>query len=181
MRKTYFLFIVGVVLSAFFLSSCKVNTYAKKRKEEKATLANYIKSRNLTISTDSMLCDTLKAPWPENFYFKTYRGAYVRITKRNPDMPRATNGRTVVMRYIFYNIPNDQTPIFDNLNTREGEYFVYTKNSAIPCVGWNDAIPFMRHDGECEIIVESVIGTADQQTDVYTQKVHVVSFTVSNN
>lgn len=185
MKQSKIILIVGVLISAFMLSSlltsCKVNSYAKKRKEEKAVISNYLKDHNIQVSTDSLLCDTLQAPWPENFYFKTYRGAYVRITKRDRKKAVATTGKTLVLRYIMYNLPNDQTPVFDNLKSREGEYFVYTKNGTAPCIGWNDAIPFMRHDGECEMIIESVIGTENQQKEVYAQKVNVVSFTVSNN
>lgn len=181
MRHTKLLFIVGVLISAVLFASCQANTYAKKRKDEKAMLANYIKSHNLTISTDSLLCDTMPAPWPENFYFKTYRGAYVRIVKRNLKNDKPASGRTLVMRYYLYNLPDDKTPVFDNLDSREGNYFVYSHNGYAPCVGWNDAIPFMRHDGECEMIIESVIGTDDQMMEVYSQKVKVVSFTVSSN
>ena len=181
MKNIRFLFVVGVLISAVLFTSCGSNSYAKKRKEEKAVIANYIKDHNIQVSTDSLYCETLEAPWPENFYFKTYRGAYVRITKRDLSKVRATNGKTLVMRYIIYKLPDDQNPIADNLKSREGEYFVYTKNSSTPCVGWNDIIPFMRHDGECEMIIESVIGTQDQQQEVYAEKVKVVSFTVSNN
>lgn len=181
MRQTKLLFIVGVLLSAVLFASCQANTYAKKRKDEKAMLSNYIKDHNLTISTDSLLCDTMPAPWPENFYFKTYRGAYVRITKRNLKNAKATTGLSVVMRYYLYKLPDDTTPIYDNLDSREGDVFVYSHNGYAPCEGWNDAIPFMRHDGECEMIIESVIGLENQMIEVFSEKVKVVSFTVCNN
>ncbi|MBQ5524569.1 MAG: hypothetical protein IIT93_03520, partial [Paludibacteraceae bacterium] len=98
MKQSKIILIVGVLISAFMLSSlltsCKVNSYAKKRKEEKAVISNYLKDHNIQVSTDSLLCDTLQAPWPENFYFKTYRGAYVRITKRDRKKAVATTGKT---------------------------------------------------------------------------------------
>ncbi len=182
MKKIKFAVITSIVLAAAILASCSGSTYAQKRKEEKAAIANYISGRNITVSTDSLKCDTLQAPWPENFFFKTYRGAYVRITKRNLDNRKAETGNTCVMRFLSYKL--DGTKVGDNTNpkeSREGTFFVYTHCGTSPCVGWNDAIPFMRHNGECEMIIESPIGPSEQQSEVIPLRIEIVSYTVSNN
>lgn len=185
MKNIRFLFIIGVLISAVMFSSCGSNSYAKKRKKEKADLANYIKNRNIQVKegvNDSIYLDEFEGEWPENTFYKTYRGAYVRITKRNAKGKRAENGNTCVIRFISYNL--DGQEVSNNLDTkksREGIYFVYTKGGTTPCVGWNDAIPFLRHDAECEMIIESTIGPEEQQTEVIPLRIVVASFTVSNN
>lgn len=182
MKKIKFAVITSIVLAAAILASCSGSTYAQKRKEEKAAIAKYISDRNITISTDSVLCSTLEAPWPENFFYKTSRGAYVRITKRDLTNKKAETGNTCVIRFKSYNL--DGVQVGDNTNpteSREGVFFVYTNYGTSPCIGWNDVIPFMRHDGECEMIIESPIGPSEQQTEVIPLRIEIVSYTVTNN
>ena len=77
---TFFLAVI-----AASLASCATETYADKRKAEKAAFDNYRQRNNLEFSTDSAYCFSLPAPWPENLYFQTHRGAYVRLIKHDPE------------------------------------------------------------------------------------------------
>ena len=94
---TFFLAVI-----AASLASCATETYADKRKAEKAAFDNYRQRNNLEFSTDSAYCFSLPAPWPENLYFQTHRGAYVRLIKHDPEARPVAEGTTCVMRYNSY-------------------------------------------------------------------------------
>lgn len=186
MRNKLFILISALAV-AFIVQSCKVNTYADQRKAEKAKLSSFIRDNGLIIKegvTDSLaLLDSSKTRgfWPEKTYFKTYNGAYIRITKIKDSKRQPAKGNTIVMRWKSYdlngNLTGDNT---DPTQSREGTCFVYTPGNYVPSAGWNACIPFMRHDCQAEFIIESVIGPAEQQSAVITLIVDVVDFTVAN-
>lgn len=183
MRHKLFI-IISTLIAAFLLASCTGTTYAQKRKKEKAKLASYIKDNNLIIkegTEDSLALIALNGSWPEKTYYKTYCGAYLRISKTDLNKRKPAEGNTIVMRWKVYDLDGNQTG--DNTDpsiSREGTLFVYTPGSYTPSQGWNSCIPFMRHDCNAEFIIESPIGPQEQLEAVVTLRVDVVDFTVTN-
>lgn len=170
---TFFLAVI-----AASLASCATETYADKRKAEKAAFDNYRQRNNLEFSTDSAYCFSLPAPWPENLYFQTHRGAYVRLIKHDPEARPVAEGTTCVMRYNSYNM--DDIQVGGNTGTREGEVFVFTPGGSDPCSGWNDAAACLRHGSEAMLLIDSQLGPSDQYQAVETIRMEIVDFTVRN-
>lgn len=159
-------------------TSCTTETYAEKRQAEKAALSNYTQRNNLQIKTDSAECFSLPVPWPENLYFQTHRGVYVRLIKHDINARPVAEGTTCVMRYNSYNL--DDVKIGGNTGSREGEVFVFQPGGSDPCIGWNDAAACLRHGSEAMILVDSQLGPTEQYNAVETIRIEITDFTVRN-
>ncbi len=170
--------------AVLLLASCKANSYAENRKKEKAKLSSFISNNNLIIKegvNDSLELIKIDGPWPEKVYYKTFRGAYVRIDAINLANRQPAIGNTIIMRWKTYDLDGNLTG--DNTNpteSREGLQFVYTPGGIVPSQGWNDCMPFMRHDCQATYIIESPIGPQEQQQAVISLVVKVLDFTVTN-
>lgn len=152
------------------LISCSSQTYANKRKAEKAAMAAYVSSHNLQFSTDSAYMFSLPVPWPENMYFQTYRGCYIRLIEHDTTQLAVTDGVNVVLYYETYDLSDNL--LYSNVETREGQHFIFSSGSTDPCTAWNDAAGCVRHGSVFDIIVDSQIGTTDQYNDVVTYRLH---------
>jgi len=166
------------------LESCNKNSYAEQRKKEKEKLSNYLSNSGFNIlesPADSAYLVNLDGAWPKNVWYKTCRGAYVRITSIDQDEAKPKEGDQIVMRWKAYDLDGNLTG--DNTNptkSREGTVFVYTPAGYYPSEGWNDCIPFMRHGCTAQFIIESVIGPTEQQSAVVSLRIYVTDFTVRN-
>lgn len=158
--------------------SCKTENYAKRRKAEQKKFSEYKTSRNLELSRDSAYCFSLPTPWPENLYFETHRGAYIRLISRNNEKRTASNGNTIILRYRAYDL--DGAEYGNNLNDREGFIFVYSPTSSLPSIAFIDAASCIRHEDKFEMLVDSKVGTREQTEDVVTVRIYIDDTTITN-
>lgn len=175
--------LLGMLLLLMATTSCKNNSYAEKRKAEQKLWQEYKEARGLEISTDSAYCFSLPCPWPENLYFQTYRGAYVRLIADDKSKQKVEDGHMVVLRFYTYDLyGNLNTENHDTSIYREGFYFVYTPGSSDPSISiaFIDAIACVHHGSQFEVIVDSKLGVTRQQEDVITTRIVVDETTIRN-
>ena len=180
MKVTLKFFLLFLLILPFLSSCSNDETYAEKLKKEKTKLNDYIQTNNLEISSDSAYCFSHTIPWPENLYFKTPRGAYINIISNDTTKRAATEGCSVIVRYVATNI--EGTVIADNTSTadsRNGYEFIYTADSSTPCIAWNDVMPYLHNDAEAKIIATSKIGFSTYQSSV-TTVISTISLTITN-
>lgn len=170
--------IIVLLVLSFFCYACKTETYAKKRKAEQQKFNEYVAARGLELSTDSAYCFSLPAPWPENLYFKTYRGTYIRLIEREGEKRVAENGNTIVLRYRAYNL--DGGDYGNNIYNREGFIYVYSPNGYSPSIAFIDAASCIRHEDKFEMLVDSKVGTQEQTDDVITTRIFIDDTTITN-
>lgn len=169
-----------LALCAFCFTSCTTESYAEKRNKEKKAWADFKTANNLEISTDSAYCFNRATPWPENLYFQTHRGAFVRLIKDDTNQRHPSEGNTTIIRFLSYDLNWNLIGGNTGTSSREGEVSVYSPNGTDPCVGWNDVIPCLHHGSEAIMIIDSQLGPTDQQTNVITTIVHITDFSVTN-
>ena len=85
--------IIGLLVLSILFGACKTENYAKKRKAEQKKFSEYKTARNLELSTDSAYCFSLPTPWPENLYFETHRGTYIRLIEREGEKRKSIQGK----------------------------------------------------------------------------------------
>lgn len=180
MKKTLSIIMTVAAASVLAgLASCKTETYADKRKAEKAAFSKYVSRNNIEFTTDSAYYfETLYGNWPENLYFQTHRGAYVRLLEHDKTERPVAKGVTCVMRYLSFDL--DDNHVGGNTGTRDGEVFVFTPGSSTPCIGWNDAVACLRHGSRAMILVDSQLGPSDQYNAVETIRIEITDLTVRN-
>ena len=175
--------LLGVIMLLLASASCKNNTYAEKRKAEQKLWQEYKSNNNLEISTDSAYCFNRPCPWPENLYFQTYRGAYVRLIEDDTTQIKAQEGHLVIFRFSTYDLyGNLNSENHDNSINREGFYFVYTPGSedASISIAFTDAVGCIHHGTKFEVIVDSKLGVKTQQEAVVTTRIVVDETTIRN-
>ena len=170
--------IIGLLFCLLFVVSCKTENYAKKRKAEQKKFGEYVETRGLEFSTDSAYCFSLPTPWPENLYFKTHRGTYIRLIDREGEKRSAQNGNTIILRYRAFDL--DGESYGDNIYNREGYIYVYSPNGYTPSKAFIDAASCIRHEDKFEMIVDSKVGTQEQTEDVVTVRIYVDDTTITN-
>lgn len=181
--KLYRIAYLLIALLAF--AACKNNSYAEKRKAEQKMWQEYKTARNLEISTDSAYCFNRPCPWPENLYFQTYRGAYIRLIKDDTTKRRAQEGQEVILRYYSYDLNGNL--VGDNHNNeefRDGMLFVYSQNEyeqdANIGIAWYDAIGCIHHNSHFELIIDSKLGETAQREEVFTIRCIVDETSIRN-
>ncbi len=174
--------ITAIILLAAMFVGCKSNTYAKKRKDEKNKFSSYISKNHIILSTDSDYCFSQPVPWPENLYFKTNRGAYIRLVDDDKTQRKPAKGNGIIIRFKSYDL--NGRLVGDNTNPSEsweGYEFVYTPHSSIPCIGWNDCVACMHHNSRAVFLIDSTLGQDEQMQQVITLRIEVTDFTVRND
>ena len=170
--------IIGLLVLSILFGACKTENYAKKRKAEQKKFENYKKERNLELSRDSAYCFSLPTPWPENLYFETHRGAYIRLISREGEKRTVSNGNTVILRYRAYDL--DNVEYGNNIESREGYVYVYSPNGYTPSIAFIDAASCIRHEDKFEMLVDSKVGTQEQTEDVVTVRIYIDDTTITN-
>ena len=170
--------IIGLLVLSILFGACKTENYAKKRKAEQKKFENYKTERNLELSRDSAYCFSLPTPWPENLYFETHRGAYIRLISREGEKRTVSNGNTVILRYRAYDL--DNVEYGNNIESREGYVYVYSPNGYTPSVAFIDAASCIRHEDKFEMLVDSKVGTQEQTEDVVTVRIYIDDTTITN-
>lgn len=175
--------LIGAIVLLMTSASCKNNSYAEKRKAEQKLWQEYKLNKNLEISTDSAYCFNRPCPWPENLYFQTYRGAYIRLISDDTTKRKAQDGHLVILRFYSYDLyGNLKLDNHDHNKFRDGYNFVYTTGSADTSIGiaMIDAVGCIHHGTEFEMIIDSKLGTYDQQEEVITLRLHIDETTIKN-
>ena len=170
--------IIGLLVLSILFGACKTENYAKKRKAEQKKFENYKTERNLELSRDSAYCFSLPTPWPENLYFETHRGAYIRLLSREGEKRTVSNGNTVILRYRAYDL--DNVEYGNNIESREGYVYVYSPNGYTPSIAFIDAASCIRHEDKFEMLVDSKVGTQEQTEDVVTVRIYIDDTTITN-
>ncbi len=170
--------IIGLLVLTLLFGACKTENYAKKRKAEQKKFSEYKTARNLEFSRDSAYCFSLPTPWPENLYFETHRGAYIRLISREGEKRTVANGNTVILRYRAYNL--DGGEFGENIESREGYVYVYSPNGYTPSIAFIDAASCIRHEDKFEMLVDSKVGTKDQTEEVVTVRIFIDDTTITN-
>ena len=170
--------IIGLLVLSILFGACKTENYAKKRKAEQKKFNEYVAARGLEFSTDSAYCFSLPAPWPENLYFETHRGTYIRLISREGEKRTVSNGNTVILRYRAYDL--DGTEYGNNIYNREGFVYVYSPNGYTPSIAFIDAASCIRHEDKFEMLVDSKVGTQEQTEDVVTVRIFIDDTTITN-
>ena len=192
-------YLLPVLALLLTLVSCETNSYAEKRQKEQKLWNTYKEANNLILSTDSLqlfggegvspftgndtIFQPLPCPWPENLYFQTYRGAYIRLIEDDVTKRRAREADLVVLRFISYDLDgNLQVDNHDHTIYREGFPFVYTPGSEDNDVGiaFFDAIGCIHHDTQFELIIDSKLGPYEQLEAVVTLRVVVDETSINN-
>lgn len=182
MTKIQTIFIALAILALAFVS-CKNDSYAEKRKAEQRKWQAYKEAKNLEISSDSAYCFGHTCPWPENLYFQTYRGAYIRLIEDDTTKRQAKEGQEVVLRFCSYDLDgNLQIDNHDHNIYRDGFNFVYTPGTEDPSVGiaFTDAVACIHHGSKFELIIDSKLGIAEQMEAVVTLRIDVDETTIRN-
>ena len=149
--------IIGLLVLTLLFGACKTENYAKKRKAEQKKFTEYKNNRNLELSTDSAYCFSQPTPWPENLYFETHRGTYIRLISREGEKRAAENGNTIILRYRAYDL--DGGEYGNNIHSREGFVYVYSPDGYTPSIAFIDAASCIRHEDKFEMLVVSKVGT----------------------
>ena len=170
--------IIGLLVLSILFGACKTENYAKKRKAEQKKFENYKTERNLELSRDSAYCFSLPTPWPENLYFETHRGAYIRLISREGEKRTVSNGNTVILRYRAYDL--DNVEYGNNIESREGYVYVYSPNGYTPSIAFIYAASCIRHEDKFEMLVDSKVGTQEQTEDVVTVRIYIDDTTITN-
>jgi hypothetical protein len=170
--------IIGLLVLTLLFGACKTENYAKKRKNEQKKFNEYKEARNLEFSTDSAYCFSLPTPWPENLYFETHRGVYIRLISREGEKRVAENGNTIVLRYRAFDL--DGGDYGNNIYSREGYVYVYSPNGYTPSIALIDAASCIRHEDKFELLVDSKVGTKEQTEDVITTRIFIDDTTITN-
>jgi hypothetical protein len=177
--------LIFVLIALLSITACKNNSYAEKRKTEQKKWQEYKTARNLEISTDSAYCFNRPCPWPENLYFQTHRGAYIRLIEDDSTKRAAREGDEVILRYYSYDL--DGTLVGDNHSNeefRDGFLFVYSKNEyeQDPNIGiaWYDAVGCIHQHSKFEVIIDSKLGETAQREEVFTIRCLVDETTIRN-
>ncbi len=170
--------IIGLLFLVIFISACKTENYAKKRKAEQKKFSEYVESRSIELSTDSAYCFSQPVPWPENLYFKTHRGTYIRLISRDGEKRVAENGNTIVLRYRAFDL--DGGEYGNNTYNREGFIYVYSPNGYTPSIAFIDAASCIRHEDKFELLIDSKVGTKEQTEDVVTIRIFIDDTTITN-
>ena len=170
--------IIGLLVLSILFGACKTENYAKKRKAEQKKFNEYKTERNLELSRDSAYCFSLPTPWPENLYFETHRGAYIRLISREGEKRTVSNGNTVILRYRAYDL--DNVEYGNNIESREGYVYVYSPNGYTPSIAFIDAASCIRHEDKFEMLVDSKVGTQEQTEDVVTVRIYIDDTTITN-
>ena len=168
---------------ALLFASCKNDSYAEKRKAEQRKWQNYKEANALEISTDSAYCFSHKCPWPENLYFQTYRGAYIRLIDDDTTKRQAKEGQEVILRFCSYDLDgNLQIDNHDHNIYRDRFNFVYTPGSNDPSVGiaFTDAVACIHQGSKFELIIDSKLGISEQMEAVVTLRIDVDETTIRN-
>ncbi|MDO9154739.1 MAG: DUF4827 family protein [Paludibacter sp.] len=156
---------ITFLISLFFtvtvlLTSCDdKKTYAELLKDERITIAEYIKRNNIQVVTTLPTQST----WPNNTYFKTTSGLYFQLIDKGDNSETADTLETndlVSVRYIQYSLTEKSDSIF-NWNTIDSPYpttFNFKDYSQVS-TAWHEAISYMkRNESEAKIIVTSKLG-----------------------
>ncbi len=170
--------IIGLLVLTLLFGACKTENYAKKRKAEQKKFSEYKTARNLELSRDSAYCFSLPAPWPENLYFETHRGTYIRLIEREGEKRTVSNGNTVILRYRAFDL--DGSEYGNNIESREGYVYVYSPNGYTPSIAFIDAASCIRHEDKFEMLVDSKVGTQEQTEDVVTVRIFIDDTTITN-
>lgn len=180
-------FLLASLLLLLGLSSCTEETYADKRNEEKDRFESYLQENNIEViaTADSAKWFRAEMPWPENTYYKTYRGAYVRMISNDTTRRATTLGCEVTLRYNSFDLDGNQLNDNQNVGSRDGLLYVYTPGGTAPFVAVNDVTPMMHHsnlEGLCQmdVLIDSQLGSTDQQEAVITVKMEIKEVTVGN-
>lgn len=167
------------------LNSCTEETYADKRNKEKELFETYLQENDIQIidTKDSAKWFRAEMPWPENTYYKTYRGAYVRMIQNDTTRRATSTGCEVTLRYDSYDLEGNELNSNRNIDSRDGLLYVYTPGGTSPFVAVNDVTPMMHHgnlEGLCQmdILIDSQIGSSDQQEEVITVKMEIKQVSV---
>lgn len=199
MTKIQTIFIALAILALAFVS-CKNDSYAEKRKAEQRKWQAYKEAKNLEISSDSLrlfvggegvspftgkdtIFGPIPCPWPENLYFQTYRGAYIRLIEDDTTKRQAKEGQEVVLRFCSYDLDgNLQIDNHDHNIYRDGFNFVYTPGTEDPSVGiaFTDAVACIHHGSKFELIIDSKLGISEQMEAVVTLRIDVDETTIRN-
>jgi hypothetical protein len=170
--------IIGLLVLSILFGACKTENYAKKRKAEQKKFNEYKTARNLELSRDSAYCFSLPTPWPENLYFETHRGTYIRLISREGEKRTVSNGNTIILRYRAYDL--DNVEYGNNIESREGYVYVYSPNGYTPSIAFIDAASCIRHEDKFEMLVDSKVGTQEQTDDVITTRIFIDDTTITN-
>lgn len=170
--------IIGLLVLSILFGACKTESYAKKRKAEQKKFTEYKNARNLELSRDSAYCFSLPTPWPENLYFETHRGTYIRLIERAGEKRTVENGNTVVLRYRAFDL--DGGDYGNNTYNREGFIYVYSPNGYSPSIAFIDAASCIRHEDKFEMLVDSKVGTTEQTEEVITIRIFIDDTTITN-
>ena len=186
MKKQLYTIITGLLALLIGLSACKkTESYAKQRKAEKAAWEAYVANNGLdlrgtdpaTRQADSVYCFSQAAPWPENLYFMTPSGAYLRLEEDDPNATSPQLGNTIILRYKSYDL--EGVMFGQNTFEREGMVIVYTPGNGSPSVGLNEALAYLHHGSRAQVLIDSKLGNSTQYNAVVTLRFELTSITVT--
>jgi len=166
--KFLFRIIIALFIPTLLIVSCSNDkTYADQLKDEQKLIKSFIARQKIQVVTK--MPD--KIPFPENVYYKTSTGLYIRLESEgdkyingilNPNLDSAETNDRISFRYIQYTLNTTPDTISYN-NTAESPFpatFYFNdltdKNA---CAGWQEAVTLMKyHNAEAKIIVYSKLG-----------------------
>ncbi len=157
MKQYTFLILLIITVIATMVSCDDTKTYAELLKDEKVTIADYIKRNNIQVVSEEPKI------WPENVYVKTASGLYYRILNAGDNSPNVDSVETndkVAVRYIQYTL-TEKADTISSWNTIDSPYptsFNFMDYSQA-CKAWHEVVSYMkRNESEAQIIVTSKLG-----------------------
>ncbi len=192
MKRIIFFLFAGISL---VLAGCSQNTYSRLRDQEDRLIANYISRNELVILSEEPdenhvwgEKEYYKVRRYDNFYFHLIeRGDSIRVDSISPTETDTVNQKIVsndviVVRYKKFGLTEiaDTMSYWTTLDEAYPMEFHQGNTSDCECVAWHAAVQLMKYpNSQCEIIVPSKLGFADDQTTV-TPYVYIMKIKVKH-
>lgn len=167
MKRYSYLFSLVIIFIITMASCNDSKTYAELLKEEKVTIANYLKRNKIKVVSDFPTGNS----WPDSIYVKTSSGLYFHLINGGDDSAGADTLKTndlVAVRYLQYTLTEKTDTLF-SWNTIDSPYpttFNF-QNYSQACKAWHEALSYMKkNEAEAQIIVTSKLGFETYMKDV---------------
>lgn len=170
MKNIFKLVLLFLVSSSFFISCKKDKSLSELRHEEKIAIQKYIQDSAIQVINE-FPTDTI---FQDKQFYLSPTGLYIHISKKGyGGVPKT--GDNIIVRYYEFDLQGDTTVKAMNASEeRDPSEFKYEKGQA--CEGFIEAVGYMQHEGEAELIIPSAIGfsqTAQQTITPYRYQIKI--------
>ena len=157
MKNIFKLVLLFFVFSSFFISCKKEKSLSELRHEERVAIQKYIEDNGIQVINEFPADDD--TIFQDKQFYLSPTGLYIHISKKGyGGVPKT--GDNIIVRFYEFDLNGDTiTRAMTASEQRDPSEFKYEKGQA--CEGFIEAVGYMQHEGEAELIIPSAIGFAD--------------------